>query len=327
MENRTFGKLGAVSALTLGGGGIGQVWGPTSREEAVATVREAVAWGISFIDVAPSYGNGEAETVIGEAFNGRLPDGVRVSTKCRLGNPAAAEVAHRLEGSLNESLARLKLQRVDLFFLHNQIVPDSAIDRYEGTPRRLLVEAVIPALEQLVDRGRIGAWGITGIGVPASVIDTVSDDPPPAALQAIANLLDSPGGIRRFDGPARPRDIITAAYRRGVGVMGIRAVQAGALTAALDRPLPEDHPEMSDYRQAAPFRALAREVGESAASLAHRYALSMMGVSTIVLGVKNRSELRECVEAEARGPLSRELLGRIDAAVAPPGAGRGDERR
>ena len=45
---------------------------------------------------------------------------------------------------------------------------------------------------------------------------------------------------------------------------------------------------MEDYRRAAPFRELAREVGESPASLAHRYALSLDGVSTVVLGVKNR---------------------------------------
>ena len=61
MQNRSFGSLGEVSCLTLGGGGIGQVWGPTSRAEAVATVREAVDSGITFLDLAPSYGNGEAE--------------------------------------------------------------------------------------------------------------------------------------------------------------------------------------------------------------------------------------------------------------------------
>ena len=42
MRKRDFGSLGPVSALTLGGGGIGQVWGPTTREESVATVVEAV---------------------------------------------------------------------------------------------------------------------------------------------------------------------------------------------------------------------------------------------------------------------------------------------
>ena len=72
---------------------------------------------------------------------------------------------------------------------------------------------------------------------------------------------------------------------------------------------------MADYRRSGPFRALAREIGESPASLAHRYALSMHGVSTVVLGVKNRQELRECVEAEEKGPLSTDLIARIDALV------------
>ena len=42
MEKRPFGKLGEISCLTLGGGGTGQVWGPTSLDEAIATTREAV---------------------------------------------------------------------------------------------------------------------------------------------------------------------------------------------------------------------------------------------------------------------------------------------
>ena len=99
--------------------------------------------------------------------------------------------------------------------------------------------------------------------------------------------------------------------------MGIRAVQAGALTNALDRELPETHPEMVDYRRATPFRALATEVGESAA-LAHRYALSIPGVATVILGVKNRAELRECLAAAERGPLDPGLVARIDAAVGRP---------
>src|SRR6266516_6911113 len=315
MHQRTFGNLGDISALTLGGGGTGQVWGPTTREEAIATVREAWEAGITFFDVAPSYGRGEAEVVLGEAFGGRLPEGVRVSTKCAVGNRAASEALPLLERSLVESLARMRLDRVDLFFLHNQSVPDASADQIPGTPHRLFVEAVRPALEQLVAGGRIGAWGITGIGVPTTIITTLNDDPAPAAVQVVANLLDSPGAMRRYDEPPRPREIIAAAYRRGLGVMGIRAVQAGALTDAFDREVPEGHPERRDYQRSAPFRVLARELGESPASLAHRYALSMAGVATIVLGVKNRTEFRECMTAEARGVLDPVLMARIDAAV------------
>ena len=167
----------------------------------------------------------------------------------------------------------------------------------------------------MVDSGRIGAWGITGIGVPSSILETVREGPPPMAMQVIANLLDSAGALTRFDGPPRSREIAAFARDQGMGVMGIRAVQAGALTDSFDRELAEDHPEMADYRRAEPFRALAREIGESTASLAHRYSLTMEGISTVVLGVKNRTELRECIDAADRGPLEPELVGRIDAAV------------
>src|SRR5256885_13069178 len=92
MQQRIFGQLGDISALTLGGGGIGQVWGSTTRDEAMATVRAAWEAGITWFDVAPSYGRCEAEGVLGEAFGGRLPHGVRVSTQCAVRNPAATEI-------------------------------------------------------------------------------------------------------------------------------------------------------------------------------------------------------------------------------------------
>ena len=154
------------------------------------------------------------------------------------------------------------------------------------------------------------------IGAPDAILETIESDPPPQGIQVIANLLDSLGALQRFEGPARPREIATAAHRRGVGVMGIRAVQAGALTSAFDRQVPDDHPDMADYRRAEPFRELSRELGESPAALAHRYALSMEGIATVVLGVKNQAELRECVEAEAKGRLDPELMARIERIVA-----------
>lgn len=312
MEQRRFGNLGQVSALTLGGGGTGQVWGPTSQQEAVATVKAAVDWGITFLDAAPTYGDGKAEDVIGEAFGGKLPDGVRVSTKCRLGNPRPEDVLACLRTSLDDSLARMKLERVDLFFLHNMIVADGD----DGTSRTLFVDAVIPAFEILMKESRIGAWGITGIGVPDAILETIESDPPPQAIQAITNLLDSAGALQRFEGPAKPREIAASAHRRGVGIMGIRAVQAGALTSEFDRQLSDGHPDMADYRRAEPFRELCNELGESPAAVAHRYALSMDEIATIVLGVKNRAELLECVEAESKGRLAPEVMARIDGTVA-----------
>lgn len=313
MEQRRLGGIGDVSALTLGGGGLGQVWGSTTREEAMATLREAVDAGIDLIDVAPGYGDGEAERVVGEAFAGRLPDGVRISTKCGVGNPNPGDVPAMLEKSLDGSLERMRLSFVDVFFLHNHIATQVEPGARWATSASLFTEVVRPALEDLVRRGRIGAWGITAVHEPDAVIRALGEQPGPAVAQCVTNLLDSPGDLVSASHEPRPRDIISSARQHGVGVMGIRAVQAGALTDRVDRDLPPDHPTMVDFRRAAAFRALARELGESAASLAHRYALSMPGVDTVVLGVKDRTELRECLAAASAGALPSDLVAAIDA--------------
>ncbi|HTV45709.1 MAG TPA: aldo/keto reductase [Stellaceae bacterium] len=322
MDHHDFGTLPPVSRLTLGGGGLGMVWGATTFEECVATVHDAVAAGIDLFDLAPRYGDGKAEDVFGEAFAGRLPDGVRVTSKCNLGELPAAEIESTLRRSIEGSLKRLRLSKLDLFFLHSNVVPDADhIARHPGAAARMtlyrsFVDHVRPVFEKLAAEGIIGAWGLTGIGHPDTIIRLLEERPAPAAVQCIANLLDSAGGLKFFDGPARPRAIMAAARANRVGIMGIRAVQAGALTSAIDRPLPPDHPEMQDYRRAAGFRRLAAELGEDPAVLAHRYALAL-DIDTLVLGVKNRTELAACVAAAAAGPLPPELTARIDRIVPP----------
>ena len=261
-----FGAIGEVSRLTLGGGGIGQVWGDTSREEGIATLRMAVDAGIDVIDAAPGYK--VCEALIGEAFGGRLPEGVRITTKCGIGSPPAEEVYPRFRASLEQSLAAMRLERVDLFFLHNEICPDDfayPVDNERrsefATAWSLFRDAVVPAFERLQQEGLIGAWGITGVGVPEAIIDALEQTPRPQAVQAVANLLDSPGGLTRLRTPARPRDIIATAQSNGVGVMGIRAVQAGALTERFDRPLDPDHPDALDFARAAAVPRAVRQLG------------------------------------------------------------------
>jgi aryl-alcohol dehydrogenase-like predicted oxidoreductase len=318
MKKKPLGPLGPVSVLTLGGGGIGQAWGETSREEAIATLKLAVDRGIDLIDTAPLYRNCEA--IVAETFSGVLPGGVRITSKCRLGSPPAEEVEARLRQSLEASLAAMRVDHIDLFFLHTNICPDDYV--YEIRPDRqnvfatrwsIFADEFIPAMEKLKAEGKIGAWGITGTGVPQTIVAALEHASRPAAVQAITNLLDSAGGIRNFREPAEPRPIIATAKRIGVGVLGIRAVQAGALTNAIDRTLAPEHAESRDFARAAPYRALCRELGEDPAIVAHRYALAMEGVDSVILGVKNRAELEQCLDAEARGPLEPELMTRVDA--------------
>lgn len=315
MNTRDFGKLGSVSTLSLGGGGLGQLWGPTTRDECIALAREAPELGINMLDMAPSYGNGEAESVIGEAFNGTLPKGVRITTKCRVGDVAPGDIPNLLEESIDTSLARMKLDHIDIFFLHNWVTADGAPTHGRGTPRSSVENAVIPTMERIVKSGRARAWGLTGIGDPSVLIDMLTSGVRPDFIQIITNLLDSAGGLKHPNGPAQPRNIISAALHAGTPIMGIRAVQAGALTSKLDRFKSADDPEMLDFQSAASFRTIAKEIGQSPAFLAHQYALSIDGPATIVLGVKNRDELHECITAEAAGPMDQKLIERIDQAI------------
>ena len=316
MQTNILGPFGPVSRLTLGGGGIGQLWGEASDADSVDTLHVAVEAGIDLIDTAPGYKNCEA--MVAKAFEGKLPAGVRITTKYGLGTPPAAEVYQRLRASLDQSLAAMRLTRVDMMVLHSEIRPDD-FEYPAGQPDKdvrstrlsLYRDAVVPAFERLVADGLIGAWGITGINHAAATIDAVSSGTRPVAVQAIANLMDSPGEMNGTGLAPRPRDVIAAAKANGVGVMGVRAVQAGALTLGIDRA--EQSATSADFERAASYRDLCRQWGEDPSVIAHRYALGMAGVDTLVLGVKNVAELNQALDAERRGPLDAEQVASIDA--------------
>ncbi|MCZ7420548.1 aldo/keto reductase [Verrucosispora sp. WMMA2121] len=308
MHSRDFGRLGTVSALTLGGGGIGGVWGATDHAEAVATVRAAVDGGVTMLDLAPTYGDGyAAENVAGAALRGIPAADVLVTSKIELPEQDGGDLPAKMIRSLHATLERLGREQLDLFLLHSQLHPQG----WTGpTPRtlgwELYRDQVVPTFERLRNEGKIRAWGLTGVGHPQTVIDAMHQQPRPDAVQAVVNALDLSGDMWLLGASAEPRndEIRRAAVADGVSVIAIRAVAAGALTGEIDRSVDDDAPVAVDFARAERFRALAAEFGESPASLAHRYALSVPGVATVVLGVKNRTELAECLAAEARGPLT-----------------------
>ena len=314
MEKRSFNPFGQVSSLTLGGGGLGQVWGETTRTEAIATVNSASENGVTHFDVAPMYGKGEAESVIGEAFKGKSLDDLFFTTKCRLGSLPDDQVYDYLNKSLTRSLDTMNMQRVDLFLLHSQLREDDFIlfsnnehrDR-NSTGLSSYFNSVIPAFERLKREGKIGAWGIGGIGQKDALVEAINHEAPPEAIQCVINPLNSAGAISYVDQEYDPNLIFEEALKNGIPALAIRAVQAGALTTSMDRaPHPSgfDKLDFEDYFKAEPFREIANEWGTSAAKLAHRYALSIDGISSVILGVKNREELEECIEAEEEGKLT-----------------------
>ena len=322
MKKRQFKPFGEVSALTLGGGGLGQVWGETTREEAIATVNLAVQEGINHFDVAPMYGKGEAERVLGEAFKGKKLDGLNFTTKCSLGTLPDEQVYDRLNISLNKSLDNMKLEKVNLFLLHSQLREDdfelsnfNEMRAKNSTSLSCYFKAVIPAFEKLKQEGKIDHWGIGGLGQNEALLKAINHETPPEAIQCVLNPLNSAGALGYVDVNYNPNVILKESQKNDLPILAIRAVQAGALTRSMDREPHSsgfDQKDFDDYVRAAPFRELATKWGESPASLAHRYALSAPKVGSVILGVKNRIELKECIKAEEKGELTTEQFSTLN---------------
>ena len=322
MNHRDFKPYLKISSLTLGGGGIGQVWGETTSEEAIKTVHAAIDHGINHFDVAPMYGKGEAERVIGESLNGLNLDNLFFTTKCQLGTLPDSEVYDKLNHSLTKSLENMKLEKVNLFLLHSQLIEDNyklfkfdEMRTKSATTLSCFFNAAIPAFERLKQEGKIDHWGIGGLGQEEAIIQALNHSEVPSAVQCVINPLNSAGAIGYVSEAFNPLAILSECQQLDIPILAIRAVQAGALTSSMDRSPHEsgfDKSDFNDFDKAQPFRDLAIDWDESPASLAHRYALSTKGVSSVILGVKNRIELKECIEAEAKDLLSDSEIQQIE---------------
>lgn len=316
MQQRLLGKSGLqVSAITLGGGGIGMVWGPTTDEECIETVKQAVASGINIIDVAPVYGRGKAEEIVGQAWAQLNPKPL-IATKVFIMPGERADLAGAVRRSLEMSLSRMRLSRVDIFQLHNQVELDEPI-----SPRRLTLHevtgrgGVLETMQKLKEEGLVRAIGFTGIARHDAIRQLFNDNRL-ATVQLVTNVLSSEGEMGApGDAPHRDHlEMVRLASAAGLGVFGIRPFAAGSLTNGIDRTLPGTHPVAADFALAQrELGFLTAETGGSMAFAAMRYALSLAGVSTVVTGAKNRNELAEAVAAAEAGPLSPAMMERISS--------------
>ncbi|MGE0821857.1 MAG: aldo/keto reductase [Candidatus Binatia bacterium] len=314
MQQRKLGKTGfEVSVLTLGGGGIGMVWGPTTDEECVETVKAAVASGVNMLDLAPVYGKGKSEEVVGQAWPD-LSTKPLVATKVFVMPDERKDLAGAVQRSIEGSLKRLGLSQIDVFQLHNQIEPQEPT-----APRRLTLAEVVgaggvlEAMQKLKDAKVVKAIGFTGIA-RHDVVRQLLADGRFETVQLVTNILCTEGEMgARGDAPYRDHlEMVRLAHTAGLGVFGIRPFAAGSLTAAIDRSLPADHPVVRDFVLAQQHLGfLTTETREPLSVAAMRYALSLTGVSTVVTGAKNRAELAETIAAVAAGPLPAATMDRI----------------
>ena len=316
MHYRRLGNTGVVvSELGLGGGGIGQVWGPTTDDDAVAAVDAALAAGVNFFDVAPRYGDGRAERVLARALQHRREQAL-VASKVYLGPETLDDIPGAIERGLAESLERLGSDRLDLFQLHNHVTAERGAMRQSVSVGDVLgAGGVVETLQRLKASGSVRFVGFTGLG-DAEAVRTVIRDGGLDTVQAYYNLLNrsAVGPLPTGSGLHDHGQIIPLAAERGMGVIGIRNLAGGVLSDGLDRTVTADSLVARDARRAGRLGFL-RDTGAPLSQLATRFALSHPQIATVVPGAKNTAEVEDCVAATALHPLDELALARLDAAA------------
>ncbi|MGC8548149.1 MAG: aldo/keto reductase [Acidobacteriaceae bacterium] len=290
-----------VSRIGLGTWAIGGgEWGAVSEADAMATCRAIFDHGMNLIDVAPIYGHGRSEEIVGKAMreHGRRED-FYIATKAGLewnerGVFSNSDPA-RLRQEFEDSLRRLGTDYVDLYQIH---WPDTTIP----------VERAAEVMRELLDEGRIRAVGVSNFSVEqmeafATIAPVHSNQPP-------YNIFE-----REIDA-----EILPYCERKGIAVLTYsslcRSLLAGRLTA--ETPIPDgdirrvdpkfQQPRFGQYlRAVAELDAFAqKQFGKRALHLAVRWVLDRPGISAALWGAKRPAQL----------DAVKEILGwKLDAAA------------
>jgi aryl-alcohol dehydrogenase-like predicted oxidoreductase len=322
MQLRVFGRTGMqLSVLGFGCGAVGgfMVRGDPAEQERV--VARALANGVNYFDTAVQYGDGESEKNLGRVLQRLKPANVFVGTKVRLPPSEFGRIAETVTKSLEGSLARLGLERVDIFHLHNPITETGG-----GTAlsARQVLDDIVPAFERLRTQGKIRFLGLTAVGDTAAlnqVIDARVFD----SAQIVYNMLN-PSAAEPLPANYPAQDygrMFDHTKAAGVGVVGIRVLAGGALSGSVERhPIAGPAPEPigsamsydADVDRARRLMPLVKEgFAASLTEAATRFALSHPAMGTILVGLATPQQFDDALAAVQKGPLPQAALDRLSA--------------
>jgi aryl-alcohol dehydrogenase-like predicted oxidoreductase len=304
VQYRQLGKAGPrVSAVGLGAMSFAGVYGDAVDGESAATIARALELGVTFIDTANIYGSGHSEEVVGRAIAGRRAD-VVLATKFGGGGGAGLGRRERVRPALEESLARLGTEYVDLYYLH-RVDP--------STP----IEETVGAMAELVSAGLVRYLGLSEAA--PETIRRAHATHPITALQTEYSLFSR-----------EPEQAILPATRElGIGFVAYSPLGRGMLTGQFQRvdDIPSD-----DWRRGVPrwqeenFDSNARVVRRleeiasrhnvTTAQLALAWVLHQGDDIVPIPGTRKRENL-EANAAAADVRLSPDDLREIDEVASP----------
>jgi aryl-alcohol dehydrogenase-like predicted oxidoreductase len=322
MEQRPLGTTGlTVSALGFGCGAVGGLMVSGDPAEQRRAVSRAIDAGISYFDTAASYGDGLSEEHLGQVMRdlGAWSKAV-VGTKFRLRAEDMAHPTAAVRASLETSLKRLGRDNVDVLHLHNPVAltpaaGSSSIDM--GTA----IDEVAQALREVIAAGLVRHAGFTGLGDTAALHEVVLAEPF-ETMQTYFNVLNPSAGFNGHNGDQQDFEgLIDTAALAGRGVIVIRVLAAGAAAAVHERAANAGDPGgnlvsggsyASDLERAALISTIAADSGlEGPVELAIRFGLSKPGVSTVLVGYSDLSQLEDAIRFAERGPLSADVVERV----------------
>ncbi len=252
-----------------------------------------------------------SEKNLGRVLQKLKPDEAIIGTKVRLPSADFGRIDEAITTSLEGSLARLRRDQVDIFHLHNAITESGG---GETLSVQQVLGEVVPAFERLRQQGKTRFLGLTAVGDTAAlhqVIDSAAFD----SAQVIYNMLN-PSAAEALP-PNYPAQDYGQLFEHtglaGVGVIAIRVLAGGALSASTERhPIASPAPQpigssMSYDADVARARRLLPLVEEGfAANLAEaaiRFALSHSSVGTILVGTATSQQFEDALAAVQKGPL------------------------
>ncbi|MGY3608277.1 MULTISPECIES: aldo/keto reductase [unclassified Bradyrhizobium] len=321
MQLRVFGRTGMqLSVLGFGCGAVGGFMVRGDPVDQERTVARAIAAGVNYFDTAVQYGDGESEKNLGRFLQRLKPANVAVGTKVRLPPSEFGRIADAVRISLEGSLARLRLDRVDVFHLHNAITGSGG---GSALSVRQVLDDVVPAFERLRQQGKIRFLGMTAVGDTAAlqqVIDAGVFD----SAQIVYNMLN-PSAAEDLP-PSYPAQdygrLFDHTKAAGVGVVGIRVLAGGALSSSAERhPIAGPAPEPigsamsydADIDRARRLIALVTEgFAASLTEAATRFAISP-AMGTILVGMATPRQFEDALAAVEKGPLPQAALDRLTA--------------
>ena len=289
---------------------------PADQERAIARALEV---GVNYFDTAVQYGGGESEKNLGRALQKLKPSNAIVGTKVRLPSSDFGRIGDAVTKSLDGSLKRLGLERVNIFHLHNAITIGGGGDALSV---RQVLDGVVPAFGKLRDQGKIRLLGITAVGDTAAlhqVIDARAFD----SAQVVYNMLN-PSASTSLPANYPAQDyarLFDHTQAAGVGVVGIRVLAGGALSGSTERhPIASPPPVPigsaasydADIELARRLEPLVKEgFAESLTEAATRFSISHPAMGTILVGMATPQQFEQALTAVQKGPLSQAALDRL----------------